>query len=272
MYPGQIAKEQPDKPAFVMAASGETVTYGELDRRSNRLAHLLRAQGLQRLGHYAVFMENNNRFLEACAARERTGLYYTCVNNYLTADELTYILINCEARLLVTSTALLAVARRALAQCPDVSLCLVVGGGAALSGKAGVAVVQDFDIAVSGYPTTPVADEALGTAMLYSSGTTGRPKGVLRPLPDNPPSKPLPLFVFLNKLWHCAPDMLYLSPAPLYHAARTSQREPGDSQRRHSGHHGALRTGALSGAGGAVWRDPFTTGADHVQSHVETAG
>jgi long-chain acyl-CoA synthetase len=62
MYPGRIAKEQPDRPAFVMAATGEAVTYGELDRRSNRLAHLLRAQGLQRLGHYAVFMENNSRF------------------------------------------------------------------------------------------------------------------------------------------------------------------------------------------------------------------
>jgi long-chain acyl-CoA synthetase len=157
--------------------------------------------------------------LEACAAGERTGLYYTCVNTYLTADELAYILINCEARVLVTSTALFAVAREALAQCPDVVLCLVVGGGAALSDKAGAAEVRDFDSAVSGYPTTPVADEALGTAMLYSSGTTGRPKGVLRPLPDNPPSETLPLFVFLNKLWHCAPDMLYLSPAPLSHAA-----------------------------------------------------
>ena len=219
MYPGLIAQEQPDKPAFVMAATGETVTYGELDRRSNRLAHLLRAQGLQRLDHFAVFMENNNRYLEVCAAGERTGLYYTCVNSYLTADELAYILINCEARVLVTSIALLAVAREALAQCPDVGLCLVVGGGAGLNEKAGAAAVRDFDAVVSGYPSSPVADEALGTAMLYSSGTTGRPKGVLRPLPDNPPSEPLPLFAFLNKLWHCAPDMVYLSPAPLYHAA-----------------------------------------------------
>ena len=127
MYPALNAQKHPHKPAFTMAATGETVSYAELDQRSNRFAQLLRAQGLQRLGHYAVFMENNNRYLEACAAGERSGLYYTCINGYLTADELAYILNNCEARVLVTSAAKLEVARAALAQCPNVSLCLVVG-------------------------------------------------------------------------------------------------------------------------------------------------
>ena len=219
MYPAAIAARQPNKPAFIMASTGETVTYRELDQRSNRLAHLLRAQGLQRLGHYAVFMENNNRFLEACAAGERSGLYYTCINGYLTADELAYILSNCEAKVLVTSAAKLDVARAALARCPNVALCLVVGGGADLGGKAGAATLQDFATAVAAYPATPVADEALGTPMLYSSGTTGRPKGILRPLPANPASEPLALFAFLSKLWQSEESMVYLSPAPLYHSA-----------------------------------------------------
>jgi len=79
--------------------------------------------------------------------------------------------------------------------------------------------VHDFVEACHAYPATPVADESLGTPMLYSSGTTGRPKGILRPLPENPPSKPLPLFEFLTKLWRYREDMMYLSPAPLYHSA-----------------------------------------------------
>jgi len=98
-------------------------------------------------------------------------------------------------------------------------LCLVVGGGAGVAGHAGAARVTDYDAAVAGLPDTPIADESLGTAMLYSSGTTGRPKGILRPLPEQPPSQPLPLFSFLSNLWQCEPGMLYLSPAPLYHSA-----------------------------------------------------
>ncbi len=219
MYPGPYAQKFASRPAFIMATSGETVTYAELEARSNQLAHLLRGHGLQREGHYAVFMENNSRYVEACVAGERSGLYYTCINGYLQADELAYILNNSESRLLVTSADKLAVARQALADCPQVALCLVVGGGPAVEGTAGAARVTDYAAALAPFPTTPIADEALGTSMLYSSGTTGRPKGILRPLPANPPSEPLPLFNFLSKLWQCEEGMVYLSPAPLYHSA-----------------------------------------------------
>ena len=219
MYAGKYAQQHADRPAFIMASSGETVIYAELEARSNQLAHLLRERGLQRLDHYAIFMENNSRFVEACMAGERTGLYYTCINAYLTAEELAYILNNSESQLLITSVEKLAVARQALRDCPKVTLCLVVGGGAAVAGQAGAAEVQDFEAAVAGLPATPVADEWLGTAMLYSSGTTGRPKGILRPLPDTPPSQALPLFSFLSNLWQCEEGMMYLSPAPLYHSA-----------------------------------------------------
>ena len=96
MYTGEHAKLRPQQPAFIMAGSGETVTYGELEARSNRLAHLFRRLGLARLDHYAIFMENNSRYLEACGAGERSGLYYTCINSHLTAGELAHIVNNSE--------------------------------------------------------------------------------------------------------------------------------------------------------------------------------
>jgi len=213
MYPGKYAQERPNHPAFIMASSGETVTYAELDARSNRLAHLLRAHGLKRLDHYSIFMENNSRYLETNAAGERAGLYYTCVNSYLTADELAYIVNNSESKALITSRARRDVAMQAILQCPKVTLCLIVDG----TGDDGP--FRDYATEVAKYPDTPIADEWLGTPMLYSSGTTGRPKGIVRPLPENPPSQPLPLFDFLKKLWKYREGMTYLSPAPLYHSA-----------------------------------------------------
>jgi long-chain acyl-CoA synthetase len=213
MYSGSYATTRADRPAFIMATSGETVTHGALEARSNRLAHLLRAQGLKRLDHYAIFMENNARYFEACGAGERAGLYYTCVNSYLTADELVYILRNSESRVLITSEARREVALAALAQCPEVALCLVVGG----AGDGGR--VRNFEAAVEGFPATPIADESLGIAMLYSSGTTGRPKGILRPLPEQPPGQMLPLYAFIDRLWRFEDGLVYLSPAPLYHSA-----------------------------------------------------
>ena len=213
MYPGKHAVESPQRPAFIMAQTGETVTYGELEARSNRLAHLLRARGLQRLDHYAIFMENNVRYIESCAAGARAGIYYTCVNSFLTPEELAYILNNSQSRILITSAAKRDVAMAALEDCPRIELCLV----ADQRGDGGR--VLNLDEATAAFPAVPIADESLGTAMLYSSGTTGRPKGILRPLPDQPPAQELPLFDFLTKLWRYREGMIYLSPAPLYHSA-----------------------------------------------------
>src|SRR6478672_701329 len=213
MYTGKHAHLRPLQPAFIMAESGEAVTYAELEARSNRLAHLFRKLGLQRLDHYAIFMENNSRYLEACGAGERSGLYYTCVNSYLTPGELAYIVNNSESRVLITSVAKLDVAREALKECPRVELCIVADGG---SENARIVGLRE---ATAGLPKTPISDESVGTAMLYSSGTTGRPKGILRPLAEQPPPQQLPLFDFLQKLWHYREGMIYLSPAPLYHSA-----------------------------------------------------
>ncbi len=213
MYTGLHAKTRPQQIAFIMAGSGESATYAELEARSNKIAHLLRRQGLKRLDHYAIFMENNSRYLETCSAGERSGLYYTCVNSYLTPSELAYIVNNSESRVLFTSRAKLDVARAALNECPKLQLCVVVDGEGESERIVGLKA------ATADLPDTPIADEAVGTAMLYSSGTTGRPKGILRPLAEQPPSQQLPLFDFLVNLWRYRDGMIYLSPAPLYHSA-----------------------------------------------------
>jgi long-chain acyl-CoA synthetase len=213
MYPAATAAKFPGRPAFIMAGTGETVTYGDLERRTNRLAHYLRAVGLRRLDHYAIFMENNPRYVECCGAGERSGLYYTCVNSYLTPEELAYILANSRSRVLITSMAKRETALKAMVMAPGIEHCLIVDGPG--DGET----VANLDEVTAGFPGTPVADECLGVAMLYSSGTTGRPKGILRPLPEGPPAEGLPLYGFLDRLWRYRDGMVYLSPAPLYHSA-----------------------------------------------------
>ena len=222
MYPGEYATQQPDRPCIVMAASGEIITYGQYDERCNRLAHVLRDAGLRRLDHYSIFMENNARYLECCGAGERSGLYYTCVNSHLTADELAYIVDNSESKALIASAATLPVALEAIAQCPKLERFLVVNDGSGDDDSVDVperGPFVDFASVVDTRPSTAIDDEFLGGAMLYSSGTTGRPKGIIRDLPEGPPAQPLGLYTFLGQLWGYREGMTYLSPAPLYHSA-----------------------------------------------------
>src|SRR6185369_167328 len=128
MYPGKQVIAHPDRPAVIMAGSGETITYAELEARSNRLAHLLRRHGLRRLDHYSIYMENHPRYVECCAAGERSGHYYTCVNSFLTVEELAYILTNSQSKVLITSQAKREVALGVLRLCPGIELCLIVDG------------------------------------------------------------------------------------------------------------------------------------------------
>jgi len=213
VFARQLAMTHSDKPAIIMASSGETVTFGEYEERSNRVAHLLRDAGLRRGDHIAVFMENSTRLLEIEGGAERTGLYYSLINTYLGADEVAYIVANSQAKLLFTSAAKRPVAEAAAAKSPGLDRTLVAGPGPLPDGW------EAYDAAVAGYPSAPVPDEALGAAMLYSSGTTGQPKGILRDLPTIGPDEPLPVMEFVKAMFGFREGMTYLSPAPLYHSA-----------------------------------------------------
>jgi len=213
MFARQHALDHPDQPAIIMGATGDTVTFAEYEAHCNQIAHLLRSAGLQRGDHIAVFMENSIPMLEIEGAAERTGLYYTLINSHLAPDEVAYIITNSAARLLFSSAAKREVAERAAAKCPQLERLFMTGSDLPPDGW------ESFDAAVAGLPSGPVPDESLGAAMLYSSGTTGQPKGVLRDLPTVAPSEPLPVMLFVRAMFGFRDGMTYLNPAPLYHSA-----------------------------------------------------
>ncbi|HVM66677.1 MAG TPA: acyl-CoA synthetase [Acidimicrobiales bacterium] len=209
---GAQARLRPEDAAVIMGGSGETVTFRELDERSNQLAHLLRSRGLRHQDHIAILMENNPRFFDAAWAGQRSGLYYTAINSHLRTPEVQYIVDDCEAKALITSPAMRdAVAALDLSRVP-VRLCT----GEGLPG------FERYDDVVGAQPTGPVADEAEGREMLYSSGTTGKPKGVRKAIPLTPPGDPtaIPVLLAANMTSRgVGPGSVYLSPAPLYHSA-----------------------------------------------------
>lgn len=211
MYPGEHARTIPDKTAYRMAGSGEVVTYRQLDERSNQLAHLLRAAGLRRGDSIAFMLENSPRFFEICWAAQRSGLYYTAISSRLTAAEAAYIVGDCGARVFITSTHKRDVAEALVDEMPAVSVRLMIDG--AIDG------FESYEDAVDTHPTDPVDDESEGGDMLYSSGTTGRPKGVKVPLPEAPIGTPSSVTALAQLLYGFTADTVYLSPAPMYHAA-----------------------------------------------------
>jgi fatty-acyl-CoA synthase len=210
MYPGHWAALTPDKPAVIESSTGESVTFRELDERSNQLAQLLHDHGLRRGDHMALFMENRLPYFEIVWAALRSGLYITAINRYLTTEEAGYILDDCGARVLVTSDAMRA-AEGLKGHAPNCEIWLSVDGG--LSGY------DDYRQALEGQPTAPLAEQPAGALMLYSSGTTGRPKGIKRPLPDISIEENSMMGALQQGLWGFDEHTVYLSPAPMYHSA-----------------------------------------------------
>jgi long-chain acyl-CoA synthetase len=213
MYAAEHARTHPDQPAIVMATSGDVVTFAAYEAAANQVAHLLRASGLRRGDHVAIFMDNDYRMLMCEGGAERAGLYYTCVNSYLSVEEVAYIVNDSQSRVVMTSAAKAEVARQLPALCPDVERWLIAGAG------GDQAPFEAWEDAIAAHRSDPIADEQLGTPMPYSSGTTGRPKGILRPLPAASPTGNLAVISGLRNLWRFREGMVYLSPAPLYHAA-----------------------------------------------------
>lgn len=210
MYLADHARLTPDKPAMVSADTGQFVTYAELNERSNRFAQYLHAQGLRRGDHIAVLMENNLSFMEPIWAAFRSGLYVTTINRYLPADEAAYIANDCGAKALVTSFAKREIAAELTDLIPSCPIRLMVGGT--------IPGWTSYEDAVASASPEPLAEEWMGDSMLYSSGTTGRPKGILRPLAEITPAEGFGVRQAANR-YELTADSVYLSPAPLYHAA-----------------------------------------------------
>ncbi|HEU5084872.1 MAG TPA: acyl-CoA synthetase [Acidimicrobiales bacterium] len=209
--PGHHAVRRPDHPAVVMAGSGDTVTYAELEAGSNRLAHLLRSRGLEAGAHVAVLLPNHPRYFEVVWACLRSGLYITPINWHLGPEEAGYIVEDCDAEALVVSAELAPVVSQLDDHLGRVHTRLVLGGD--LPG------FTPLDHAVADQPSTPIDDEVEGSYMFYSSGTTGRPKGIKPPLSGNPFGTGGALELLLGGMYGFDEDSRYLCPAPLYHAA-----------------------------------------------------
>ncbi len=209
MHPSVHAATHPDKPAVIMASSGVVITYAELDRRSNQVAQLIRARGIQSGQTIAICMENHPWYHALSWGAQRAGLHYVCISSRLTAPEIAYILADSGAQLLFGSAHVGAILDEVAKLAPAV-LQLRFATPGELSAEAALAAL----------PETPIADERAGADMLYSSGTTGRPKGVKIPLPADPDIAAVNVLVQLSMAAYGINfEGTYLSPAPLYHAA-----------------------------------------------------
>lgn len=212
MHPGIFAACTPDKPAYIMADSSITVTFQQLEERSNQLAHLFRSLGLKAGDHIAILMENHPEFLQLTWGAQRSGLYYTAISHRLQVDEIAYIVNDCGARILITSAEQSGNALQLEGRVPNVEQFYIVG--------ADTGCYQSLDNALLKMPTSPITDESEGSDMLYSSGTTGKPKGIKTPLENAPLGTPGNLYNLVSALYmNHDMEMRYLSPAPLYHAA-----------------------------------------------------
>ena len=205
------ARVTPDAPALIMAGSGEATSYRELDRRSNQAAHLFRSLGLHAGDHCAFMVENSPLFFVLCWGALRSGLIYTPLSTYLAAEDAAYVVSDCDAKMLVTTAKYRDLADAILQRSPQLHHRFMAGGV-----TEGFAALEE---ALEAMPGTPIADQQIGADMNYSSGTTGRPKGVERKLPDLPFGVPQAADERLAARFKFSSASRFLVPNPLYHSA-----------------------------------------------------
>jgi len=212
MYPGLHAAAHPNRPAIIQANTGVVTTYGQLHTRAIQLSNVLRSSGLQPGDHIAICMENHERYLEVVWGCHYAGLVYTACSSRLTRAEISYILNDCQAKGFITSKYKSDQAAEIQNEIPNVHLRLMLDGT--------IPGYDSYESTVSAASTTALENMIDGTDMLYSSGTTGMPKGITRPFPGTPLGTAAGLATTLTVgLYKFREEMLYLSPAPLYHAA-----------------------------------------------------
>jgi long-chain acyl-CoA synthetase len=201
------------KPALILALAGTVIDFAELERRANRLAHYWRAAGLRQGDTVAAILENNEHVHAVMWAARRSGLYYALINTHLTPAEAAYIVDNSGAKAVIGSRAMRTVCEGLGQYLPN--------------GLPELLLIADDDLdgwkrypeCVAGQPSTRIPDESEGDLLQYSSGTTGRPKGIRRELTGlSPGEAPNMLMPLLNAVGITG-ESVYLSPAPLYHTA-----------------------------------------------------
>lgn len=213
LIPIQPVRVDPEKIAFQMCESGEQVTYAQLEGRANQVAHLISKLGILPGEHVAVLMNNCRELLELCFGLDRSGVYYTLISTRLTTDEIDYIVRDSGALLFVYSSAVDSADQDLFNKLPLTLQCMRVGAGDQQRAHG------DWMAQCAAQPTYGLEQSLQGSDMLYSSGTTGRPKGVLWPLPKTEAGQHTMLVQLLSPLFGYDANSHYLSTAPLYHAA-----------------------------------------------------
>jgi long-chain acyl-CoA synthetase len=198
----QRAKSQPDEPAIISAAGDRT--WAELDARTNQLVRAMRARGIEPGQSIALVCSNRPEFAETYLAAARNGLRLTPINWHLGADEMAYIINDCDASIFVGDERFAKVCAEASALAPNAKVRLSVGGS--------IEGFEDYDAALTAESPDPVENEGIGTTMLYTSGTTGRPKGVYR-------KRAAPRRAQNEAVRVHEDGDLHLCTGPLYHAA-----------------------------------------------------
>ncbi|MDY6957383.1 MAG: acyl-CoA synthetase [Pseudomonadota bacterium] len=208
----QWAESDPTRPGLI-TPDGQTLSFGELGARVNRIAHALRALGVQREDHLALLLPNGLVWIEVYMAATQIGLYVTPINWHLAGEEAAYIVENCDARVLVADARYADIAVHAAREAAlSAEQCYAAGGA--------IAGFSPYEALLTGQPDTPPAQRSAGALMLYTGGTTGKPKGVLRPLPEGRPEAVAQLGQLLFSLFDVRPgEGVHLCQGPLYHSA-----------------------------------------------------
>lgn len=212
-YPRHFASEAPDRTAAIMHPGGEKLTYAELEAQANRFAQYLRACGLRPGDRVAFCLENRLEVFPFVWGAQRAGMLYVAVSNKFTFEEVEFILRDSGASVFLSSchSGNDVAERTARAFADDVHL---LGLGDMPDGWL------DWHDVIGTYPAEPIADECFGSDMMYSSGTTGRPKGIFAEIDPSKPVDEWPIMATLgHNLFGIDDTSIYFSPAPLYHAA-----------------------------------------------------